>query len=995
MDAVFGILGPTALRVGEEWDVGWGPPRERGTLAALLINAGKAVPLDTLVDWVHEDETSLRDPAAAFYTYAARLRQKLRVRAIDAPVVVQDRTFRLGIDPLMVDIHLFRKLMTEVRDLRRADQPLQALDRARQAISLRRGRPVDDLHTERANAWRHRVLVNDWLPANTVLVEILIELGEHAMALSQVDELLDEHPYDLGLAKVRMAALHGLGRGAEAAVYFFNVRRKLRDESDFQAADHIRQFHETLQGTPVFHDRETAEKPSTPRQLPHDIAFVGRGDLLRALDSATAEVAGQVVILDGMAGVGKTALAVHWGHLTRSRFPDGDFFVNLQGYSNGAPVTQSRVVDDLLISLGNMLDDRVDQRSREQLLKGLLAGKRALVVMDNARDSAHVETLIGLMPSCVILVTSRDRLSPLSTTTGAHRVHVEPMPGNEAADLLSVRLGTQRDIDPDERVRVVQLCGGLPLAITLLADHIVTSGIARLSAFLEWLDRRTLLLGIDEGSNGAAVTHTYLSWSYRLLAPAEQRLFRLLGLHPGPDFGIELAYACDGRTPRETRQSLSLLVSAHLLERLDPFGDRHEFHDLFKEFAGFRAELDESPEDREATERRLLSFYVGSGNNADHQLYPYRTSLAEIPLEDGVEPVSFGSAADAKRWFDQENANLIAAVGFANFRGHHTFAVHLADATTAYLDRHGRYGVSRAVRELAVASAHITTDRDAEISALEGLAMVNLVLGDHAQARRDLDTALRYATEDQHERAQATCLHLMGRLAMQRGDPAAAVDLYKRCIEIAQRIDDLVGQCWSHCRMGEALLLLDQHDDALLHLFRGLSIGEVVDAKSAHASATATIARVFRDMGDLHAAKAYAKKALATAESIPDLGAVVRVCIALAEITAECGDSAAAIRHAQHAVKVCRRTNSLVDEARSSETLGKVLFASGETAGAAGAWQRAAAIYDRTDNPVRAVLVRSWLEQVPTGDLAFPVPPSDSPSPDLVVKHDADADWRY
>lgn len=995
MDAVFGILGRTALRVDGEWDEGWGLPRERAMLAALLINAGKPVPLDTLVDWIHEDETSLRDPAATFHTYAARVRKKLQHNAIDAPLTVQDRTFRLGIDPLRVDVHLFRKLMAEAGDLRRQHQPAQALDRARQAVSLRRGRPVDDLHTERANFWRRRVLVNDWLPANTTLLEILLELGEHATALSQVDELLDEYPHDLGLAKVRMAALHGIGRGTEATVYFFNLRRGLRDESDFQAADHIREFHEHLQGAPQPPDREITDETLVPRQLPHDIEFVGRRELLHALDSATAKPTGTVVILDGMAGVGKTALAVRWGHLARRRFPDGDFFFNLQGYSSGALVTRSRVIDDLLISLGHRPDDRADQRARELLLSGLLAGRRALVVLDNARDTAQVKDLIALMPSCVVVVTSRDRLSLLSTTTGAHRVHVESMPADEAAELLSVRLGPHRDIDPDDRARVVRLCGGLPMLISLLAEHIAVSGIARLSAFVERLDRRKLLLDIGEDVDGSAVAHTLLSWSYLLLAPVEQRLFRLLGLHPGPDVGFDVACACDGRTPQETRQSLGVLVSAHLLERLDPFGDRHQFHDFFREFATFRAERDESPDCRQAAELRILSFYLHSAGHGNHVLYPYRTTLSALPVEDGVEPVTFGSAEAAKLWFDQERANLIAAVRFASSRGHHAHAPRIADVVTGYLDRHGRYGDSRTVRELAVSSAHAAADRDAEASSLEGLGMVHMILGDYAQSRRSLNTALRYAMEDRNERAQDTCLHLLGRLAMQRGDPATAVELYRRCIDVAQRIDDLVGQCWSHCRIGEPLRLLDQHDDALLHLFRALSLAEHVNEPSAHAHALATIASVYRDKGDPHAAKAHATKALTAAQAIPDLGVTVQVCIALAEIADECGDSAAAARHARHAVDVCRETHNLSDEARSSEVLGNVLLAAGDIVNAALAWQRAAAGYDRTGNATRAVLVRARIDKVPTDEPGLPAARSGSPSPDLATGHEANVDRRH
>jgi tetratricopeptide (TPR) repeat protein len=375
-------------------------------------------------------------------------------------------------------------------------------------------------------------------------------------------------------------------------------------------------------------------------------------------------------------------------------------------------------------------------------------------------------------------------------------------------------------------------------------------------------------------------------------------------------------------------------------------------------------------------------------------LYPYRTELSELTVENAVEPVAFDSAEEATLWFDQERANLIAAVRFAASRGHHAQALRLADAMTTFLDRRGYYDDSRAVRELAVSSAQAAADRDGEASALEGLGLVHMILGDHVQARHCLDRALQHATEDQNERAQATSLHLLGRLAMQRGEPTAAIDLYRRCLEVAQRIDDLVGQCWTHTRIAEPLRVLDQQDAALRHLFRALPLAEQVNEPSAQASALSTIAALYRDKGDPHAAKAHATKALAVAEAVPDLAVTVQVSIALAEIAAQSGEFGAAARHARHAVDVCRQTRSLADEARSQETLGDVLLAAGDTANGAQAWHRAAAIFDRVGNLSRASLIRTRIERVPTGDLGLPLARSESAPPALATGHDVRAERR-
>lgn len=988
MDTAFGILGRTALRIDGRIEEGWGAPRERAVLATLLIRPGRPMPIGTLIEWVWPEETSPpRNPVPTFHTYATRIRRSLERVGVPVVLVGEDGSYRLEMDPTEVDLHRFRSLMSDARsELRRGRVP-QTIVLATEAVRLWRGRPVDDLSSERAQAWRTHLVHDEWIPANTVLLEAMLAAGEFNEALTRLNDLQADHAHDLSLAKLRMSALRGLARSSEADAYYFSIRRRLLADGDEQAADHLRRYHENLRfRAGETHSAPRVEPTTRPRQLLHDIAdFVGRTDLLRALDTATTkppgEPAGGVVILDGMAGVGKTALAVHWGHLARHRFPDGDFFFNLNGFADSAPVQPSKVVDDMLIALGHPPDRSLDPRSRELLLSRLLANRRTLLVLDNARGTAQVRDLIALLPSCLILVTSRQRLTTLSATTGARRVRVEPMAPAEATDLLQARLGEHRQVKHHDLARLVQLCGGLPLLINVLADHIATSAPTELTGFARHLDRRQLIARLGEDGDGSAAADSVLGWSYRRLDKPEQRLFRLLSLHTGPEIGVDVAIACDGRTPAETKRSFGVLAGAHLLER-PLILDRYRFHDILRELAAHYAALDETPESRATAERRILTFYLRSATAANRVLYPYRINPTEFPVEEGVEPVIFTGIAEAKSFFNEERTNLTAAVSFAGARGHHEYAWRLTDNLTSFFDRHGYFEDSVAVRKVAVSSARAAGHRDGETSSLEGLGMVYVTLGDHVHAQECFDTGLRLAVEDRNEQAQATTLHHLGRLEMLRGNPTGAVDMYRRSLDVARRIDDQTGQCWTHCRVGEALRSLDQHDQALVHLFQAQWFAQRIGEQTAQATSMATIGSIYLDRGDHRAALAHAEEALKLAEAIPDLACTVHACTILAEVTREYGNLAAAAGYAIHAIDICERTNNASAEARSREVLGTVRFANGSVSDAVSVWRHAADLYDRTGNTARAALLRAKIEKTPNGGIDLPAARPASPSPD-------------
>jgi tetratricopeptide (TPR) repeat protein len=971
VDITFGILGRTAVRIGDTFQEDWSAPKVQALLATLLAHAGRSVPLDTLIDWAWPEEQPLpQNRAATFHTYATRIRRVLQRLPSTSTLHTGNGAFRLDVDKSLIDYHRFRSLVTQARVQTREQRPQQAVDYLEKALELWRGRPLDDLNSEPAHAWRRRVLRDEWLPANIVLLEALLKLGNADQVLARLNTLPVDYAVDVTLARLRLSALHRMARMSEVTAYYFDVRRQLLDVGDEQAADHLRQHHEYLR-TQRLEPLTDTPGPGieVPRELPRDILeFVGRDDQLRALDTATTSAAGEmgrgVVILDGMPGVGKSVLAVHWAHTVRHRFNDGDFFVNLNGFSDTGMVDHLAVVDDLLIAMGHHPDDMRSPRSRELLLSRLMANRRTLVILDNARSTDHIGRLVSLLADSLILVTSRQRLTSLSATTGARRIQVPPLSARESAELLTLRLGAEK-IEDQNRADLARLCGGLPLVISIVAEHVATSGTSQLSTFVRQLGHRQIIAEFGEDGDSSTMARTFFSWSYDALPPSERRLFRLLGLHSGSDISIEVAAACGGLTSTEIKKSFGILVGAHLLERPDVV-DRYRFHDLLREFATYCAERYEPPDQQQDAERRMICHYLAAATEAHQLLYPGHLTPPQLPLENGVASVQFADASHAQRWYKQERTNLNAAIGLASSHEHHDYAWRLADTVATFLDRYGEFDDSQRVRETAVAAAKAAGDREAEASGQAGLGMVLATLGKHEEARRCLDASLRYAEDTDNRRGQAATLHQLGKLEMSRGAVGAAAELFQRCLDIAQRSDDSEVLCWSHASLGEALRSLNDYNGALFHLRQSEFLAQRISDKSAHASSLASIGAIYRDRGDPEAAMTYCKQALTVTEALPDMAIAAEVCITLGEVSHERGDTTAARTYCQRALDLCSRMHTTVNQARAYDALGNMKSADGDAIGAVDAWQHALTLYQRFGNAAQASAVQAKIDEATT-----------------------------
>lgn len=453
MDDALGILGTTALLLDGAPDDTWGKPRERALLATLVVHAGQVVPVETLLRWVWPDDKPVPlNPAPTVHNYATRIRRALE-RMPSAPALhAVSGGYLLDVAQSRIDLGMFRAQVSEAA-FSLADDPQLTVDRIDAAMWWWRGLPVADLTSAPARQWRAHILRDVWLGAHTLRVRALLDLGRHDEAVAALTELQADFPDDVVLATMRLTALYGQRRYADATRYHLATWRKYHADGDEYAARQLHQHNASMKAkrpVPV-----VPEPTLVPRQLPPDIPdFVGREAELATLD-ATGPGPG-VVVVDGAGGVGKTALVVHWTHNVRDHFPDGDVFVQLRGSSGQGQVETAAVVDAVLGALGQPPEPALGRRQRERLLSLLVAGRRMVVVLDNARDTDQVHELVGLLHSCLVIVTSRQRLSMLAVETGARRITLEPMDARAAEELLAAH--AVRRVPAFDRV--IDFCGG-------------------------------------------------------------------------------------------------------------------------------------------------------------------------------------------------------------------------------------------------------------------------------------------------------------------------------------------------------------------------------------------------------------------------------------------------------------------------------------------------------------------------------------------------------
>ncbi|GGP69392.1 ATP-binding protein [Saccharothrix coeruleofusca] len=658
-----------------------------------------------------------------------------------------------------------------------------------------------------------------------------------------------------------------------------------------------------------FHGRERAEWVP-PRQLPADVpGYVNRVDELARLDEFLAArhdpKSPAVCIVVGTAGVGKTALALHWAHRVAEHFPDGQLHVNLRGYDPGPPVTPAQALEHFLRAM-RVPPEAVpaDLEPRAAAYRTLLAGRRVLVVLDNAATVAQVRPLLPGTAGCLVLITSRSHLAGLVARDGAHRFGLGVLTEEQAVELLrGVTAGYRPPDTPEQLAELARLCARLPLALRVAAERAGSRPHTPLRELIEDLrDESTLWDALTPaGGDDSDAVRTVFAWSYRALSAAASRLFRLLGLHPGAEFGVEAAAALAGADVRPVRRLLDDLVCAHLVEQVD--STHFQFHDLLRAYATDQAHREETPASAAAAVRRLLLWYAHTARAVSLLVSPSRR-VPEPPRADGVAPLAFTSRAEAVRWLEEERGNLVAATRAAEQAGMDDLAWLLPAVLAACYAGTNWFDDWLATGEIALRAARGSGDRAGEAAVLESL----------------------------------------GTARVQRGELAAGVELHRAALAIREEIGDRTGQLASANALGLAFLRGHRLAEALAAFERARAIAVEQGGEYWLGVLACNTASARCLLGELEAAEELLRGALevfrATGERVREGNALH----GLSRVLRERGRLAEASEAIGAALRIAREERHAVAEAYWLVELGRVEAASGRPEQALECCRRAAAM---------------------------------------------------
>ncbi|GIH21692.1 hypothetical protein Aph01nite_00020 [Acrocarpospora phusangensis] len=583
----FRILGPPQVVIGH----GVVPliGRQRAVLAALLVNPHQVVSLEYLVDVLWEDRPPLTARRQVQNCVSA-VRRAIGDALTREPVIVADRgTYRIRPADGALDAQVFADRVAGAVRLAR-DRPAAAAHGLRSALRLWRGPALAGL-AGRIMAAAAARLEEDRLAALERCLDLELALGPPGALVGELTELVAANPLRERLAGQLMLALHRCGRQADALHAYQRLRRALNGELGLDPGAPLQELHAAiLRDDPELggaHNRPAwTPAPPMPAQLPADVAgFAGRAGLLDHLDRllTSDSLAARIFVVSGTAGVGKTAFAVHWAHRIARRFPDGQLFVNLRGFDpSGSPLEPAEAVRGFLDALG--VPAQHGHQDRFSLYRSLLAGRRMLVVLDNARDAAQVRPLLPGAREGLVIVTSRGQLSGLVARESAHPIPLDLLTEAEARDLLARRLGSDRvAAEPDAVGEIVARCERLPLALAIMAARAASHPGFPLAAFADEVRGIRSDLSTLGSGDPATDVRAGFSWSYLSLSQPAARLFRLLARHPGPDFDAASVAALACVPEHQARTLLGELAQVRLVEQ--PAPGRYGFHDLLRAYA--------------------------------------------------------------------------------------------------------------------------------------------------------------------------------------------------------------------------------------------------------------------------------------------------------------------------------------------------------------------------------------------------------------------------
>ena len=954
----FGVLGPLRAWRGDG-EVDLGPVQQRVVLAVLLLQAGHPISRQRLISAVWGDAPPARSVNLIQRHVSRLRRVLGTGEAgedrLDAPfrLVWTDAGYLLTVPAGAVDLSVFQHELGRARAARAAGDLREAAAALHAALRLWRGPVCDGLSSPLLDAQRDR-LAETRISVIEERADLDLALGQHADLIAELRDLLAEHPLRERLHGLLMLALYRAGRQADALSAYLGARRLLHEDLGVEPGEPLQRLHQQILaadpklapdprlaatagpvaredaaprggGVPRDGAREDAgaregaghpdvaardggarEDPGTrpgrplPAQLPHRIpdftgrdAELGRLDALVSRDDHGADVV--ITVITGTAGVGKTALAVHWAHRISGHYPDGQLYVNLRGFDpTGTAVAPAEAIRGFLDAFGTTPQQiPLSLQAQAALYRSLLAGRRVLILLDNAAEEDQIRPLLPGSPGCLVIVTSRNELRGLIVTAGAHPVDLDLMSAAEARQLLSRRVGESRVLaEPSAADDLITLCARLPLALMLVAARAAAHPGFRLTALATELREAGGSLDAFSGQDQATNVRAVFAWSYLRLSTPARRLFRLLGLHYGPDIGTPAVVSLAGMPRDQIRPALAELARAHLVTERIP--GRFAFHDLLRAYAAELADAHDSEDYRRTARHRMLDHYLHSAYRADELLSQFRDRPFTLAgAEAGVVPERPADQKHALAWFESEHAVLVTLL--RQTTGFDAHIWQLAWALKPYFGYQGHWRDWRSSQHAALDAARRLSNQPAEALSLRLLGAASLSLGTYDEAHVHLQRALGLLRElgDQTGQAEASrdlaallerqgrypealahaqqaldlfraaghqvgegrALNAVGWLCAQLGDYSRALTCCQQALDLQRAVGDIVGQAETADSLGYVHRLLGHQSESIICYQQAIDLFRECGDRYNEADSLASLGDVHQAFGDAHSAQ--------------------------------------------------------------------------------------------------------------------------------------------
>jgi DNA-binding SARP family transcriptional activator len=924
-----GVLGPLRVWRGETV-VDLGPVQRRVVFAVLALQAGRPFGRQQMINAIWGDTP----PAHAVNLVQRHVSGLRRVLEPDRPghapsglLVWTDVGYLLTLAPGALDLDVFERELGRARTAQAAGQLREAAGALHSALGLWRGPVCDGLSSPFLDAQGDR-LAESRISVVEERIELDLAIGDHADLIAELRDLIAEYPLRERLHGLLMLALYRAGRQADALAAFREARRLLREELGIEPAAPLQRLHQQILAADPELAVTAAAKVTTdagpvssmqrplPAQLPHRIPdFTGRdaelGQLDALLDQGGTGTGFVITTISGTAGVGKTALAVHWAHRISGRFPDGQLYVNLRGFDpTGSAMKPAEAIRQFLDAFG-VTPQRLPASLEAQaaLYRSLLAGRQVLILLDNAANEDQVRPLLPGSPGGLVIVTSRNELLGLIVTEGAQPVVLDLLSAPEARQLLSRRIGESRVLAETQAVdSIIALCARLPLALMLVAARASTHPEFRLSALAAELHQAGGSLDAFGGEDQATNVRAVFSWSDQRLSDSGRHMFRLLGLHSGPDIARPAVASLAGLPQDQVQPALAELARAHLVTERIP--GRFALHDLLRAYATEVAHLQNPGYDHDMARRRILDHYLITACRADKLLHQYRDrpfTLADA--RPGVTPEILADQGQALAWFESEHAVLLAAL--RHMAGFDTYIWQLAWALASFFDYQG----------------HWRDWRDSQIMAVEA----SLRLSDKS--------------------AQALSNRLLGCAFIQLSSYGQADTHLERALALFRELSDKTGQGDVHRNLAWMLERQGQYHEALPHAEEALSLFQATDHLTGQARALNAVGWFHAQLGDYAQALVSCQKALDLQRKIGDRFGEAETWDSLGYAHRHLRHEREAITCYQQAINLYRGLGDRYSEADTLDALGDARETFGDSESARIAWQGALTILGQLGHP--------------------------------------------